>query len=73
MDRATKIKEASERMRKISDTIKPMMPPGNGYILLTFDYGEKGELHYLSSARREDSIKVLEEFLVRLKANKGGN
>jgi hypothetical protein len=40
--------------------------PGYGFAFLLFSYGEKGDLFYLSTAQREDMIKLLDEFKAKL-------
>lgn len=40
-------------------------PPGVGYALLFFDFGEGGNLAYMSNGDREDMVKALEELLER--------
>ena len=36
-----------------------------GFVVLVFKFGEDGGLAYLSNARREDGIKMLQEFIER--------
>ena len=36
-----------------------------GFNLLLFDFGEKGNLFYISNAKREDIINVMKEFIAR--------
>jgi len=40
-------------------------PLGLGFNLLLFDFGEKGNLFYISNAKREDIINVMKEFIAR--------
>jgi len=39
-----------------------------GLMLLVFEFGDQGNLAYISNAQREDMIAVVEEWLARTKA-----
>lgn len=54
-------------LRRIGEDLKRQMPPNVGFTLLMFDYGENGNMFYLSSAQRADMIKAMEEFLSKNK------
>lgn len=61
--------QAEEKLRTIGRLMKDTMPPGWGFAFFVFTY-EPGSFFYTSSAGdREDMIKLLEEFLVKLKGN----
>lgn len=45
----------------LGHTIGKGLPEGVGFTLLMFDYGEKGNLAYISSAKREDMVHTLRE------------
>lgn len=55
-------------LRDLGRTVKKMMPTGWGFTLFMFDYGDMGSLFYLSSAKREDMLKVLREFIKKEEA-----
>jgi hypothetical protein len=71
----SKIKETREerearaalerRVHEIGRTIASQLPPGVGFTLLLFTYGNNGALAYLSSADRADVTKVMKEFIAR--------
>lgn len=71
--------EAEQAMRELARAIKQTMPQGFGFTLFLFRYGsapgkDRGELFYLSSANREDMMKMLKEFITRQeKAKERGN
>jgi hypothetical protein len=50
--------------RNMADTLKQELPKGVGFALFLFDYGGKGRLTYLSTARREDMIRTIGAWLV---------
>ena len=54
-------------MKRIMDKIKSEVPPGFGITVLVLSYGEGGETHYASTARREDMMLALREFLYKNK------
>jgi hypothetical protein len=51
----------------LGDVLKARTP-GAGFALLLFDFGEKGNIAYVSNANREDMIEALGELLGNLKA-----
>lgn len=53
----------TETANKLARVIKGSMPEGWGFALLLFTYGEGGQMVWLSSADREDMLKVLQEFI----------
>lgn len=55
--------EAEKALREIGEYIKGMVPAGMGFSLLLFDYGPDGSMFYMSSAKREDMIKAMKEFI----------
>ncbi len=56
--------EADEiTLRKLGNLIKDKVPPGMGFALLMFDYGKKGDMFYISSAKRSDMIAAMKEFI----------
>src|SRR5215470_1427573 len=40
----------------------PVRPKKTGFMLLMFKFGEPGRANYISNARIEDGVKVLEEY-----------
>lgn len=51
-----------KQTKDIATKVKSMLPPGKGFILFAFDFGEGGNLAYASNAQREDVIKALDEW-----------
>lgn len=54
------------RLREIGREIRAKLPNGFGFTLMIFSYGEGGDFFYISSAMREDMIKMMEEFKQKL-------
>jgi hypothetical protein len=52
-------------LREIGNKIRSQIPPGWGFTLFIFSYGEGGATFYLSTANRDDMIKALREFIAR--------
>ena len=52
--------------RVVGVRIEQALPPGVGFTLLLFTFGEGGWLTYLSSAQRADMIRTLREALAKL-------
>lgn len=64
--------EIAQVMRDLGRKLKQTMPAGWGFTLLMFDFHEgpgKGSLFYISSARREDMVKSMREFLAKEAGN----
>jgi hypothetical protein len=59
--------EVEKVLRGIGNTLKPVMPEGWGFTVLMFDYSDTpdGSMFYLSSAKREDMIKAMKEFIAK--------
>lgn len=55
-------------LREVAEFAKTRMPLGMGFTLLMFDFGEGGNMFYISNAQREDVLKSMQEFIDK---NKG--
>jgi len=64
-----KQQEAQDMLKVIGRAMKDGCPPGYGFCFFLFSYGEGGNFFYTSSAQRGDVVKLLEEFIVKLKGN----
>ena len=53
------------QVRAIADHVKALLPVGSGFILMCFNFGQQGNLSYVSNAHRDDTIRVLREWLKR--------
>ncbi len=50
--------------RGYADAFQDVVPPGVGFAIFLFDFGEKGNTAYVSTAKREDMVRLLKEWLV---------
>jgi hypothetical protein len=65
--------EIESALRTIAADIKPHIPHGFGFTLLFFSYGQtglpgegkEGSMFYISTGRREDMIRAMQEFIAR--------
>jgi hypothetical protein len=57
--------EVESKLRELSEHIGARLPEGWGFTLLLFSYGPDGNLFYMSSAEREDVVKVMKEWIAR--------
>lgn len=48
---------------EIGTFIASVLPHGVGFALLVYDFGEKGNLGYVSNGKREDMLKAMREFI----------
>lgn len=49
--------------QEIGRLIASQMPPGWGFALLVFTFGDGGTMTYISNAQREDMLKAMQEFM----------
>lgn len=54
-------------LRKLANQLKEQMPEGWGFTLQIFSYGENGVNFYISTANRDDMIRLMQEFINREK------
>jgi hypothetical protein len=45
----------------LGQTLKEILPPGFGFALMLFDFGDTGSFAYASNADREDFLRLLDE------------
>jgi hypothetical protein len=57
--------EIADILRRTGRVFKASMPEGWGFAMLVFSYGEGGTLSYISSAERDDVVKVMREFIAK--------
>jgi hypothetical protein len=63
--------EVRAKLPQIARQIKEALPPCWGLALMVFPFdGREGNLNYISTAKREDVVKVLRDFLERVEADK---
>lgn len=61
--------EIKARLRAIGESIKKTLPPNFGFALHIFEYGDGGDMFFISSAARADYIRLLREFISRYEEN----
>jgi hypothetical protein len=54
-----------KHLRDVGDAIAEDMPKGWGFTLFMFEYGPGGTTVYLSTAKREDMLRELRDWLDR--------
>lgn len=54
-------------LRDLGRKIKSLMPEGWGFTLMIFNFGDKGNMFYISSAERKDMVEAMNEFIERNK------
>lgn len=69
MTKFGKMEELNEQvefaLRETAEFIKSTgrLPKGMGFVLLMFDFGDKGNMFYISDAQRDDVLKSMQEFI----------
>jgi len=53
----------------IAKRIGASLDPGWGFLLMLFEYGEKGSMFYISSAERGDCMRMAQEWIDKQKAS----
>lgn len=61
--------KAEAMLKEIGTLLKAACPPGYGFSLLVFTFGEGGNMFYSSNARREDMIRAMQEFIAKFREN----
>lgn len=57
-----KLQRDIEQLRRpLADVIQTALPIGAGFTLIMFGYGDSGACTYISTADRQDNVKVLRE------------
>lgn len=58
-----------QQCRQLAKGLRPQLPAGVGFALFLFDFGAAGNLAYVSTAHREDTIRLIEEWLAGVKGD----
>lgn len=56
-------------VREIGGSLQESLPKHIGFGLFFFDFGDAGNLAYISNAEREDMVAALYELVAQLEAN----
>lgn len=73
MNREQVEEKVKGKMQTIARKVKEELPKNWGFIVLTFEFGEKGQLVYVSDADRKDVIEVMKEFIEKTEQNYGND
>lgn len=68
MNRAN-LEKAEIEAKNLARELKSKLPIGWGFTIVLYNYGGDGFMTYLSTGKREDCIKMLEELLTKIKTN----
>lgn len=55
--------DVRDTMNRLGNLIGHQLPPGWGFALMIYQYGDDGALTWISSAEREGMLKMLQEFM----------
>jgi hypothetical protein len=61
--------EIQRKLNEIAGMLHAKMPEGWGFTLLLFEYSPKDSLFYISSAKREDMMNAMREFIRKFGLN----
>lgn len=62
-----KPEELPKKMQAAHAAVRKMFPPHTGVLIIAFDFGEGGGLSYISNGDREGSLKMLEEWIAKIR------
>ena len=57
--------KAEAVLARIGDSLRECMPKGYGFMLMIFSYGAGGNLFYASSGKRDDVVRMMQEFIAK--------
>lgn len=59
---------SKEYLQDMAEMLEAKLPDNHGFILLTFEFGDRHDrlLTYTASGQREDCIKAMKEWLIRV-------
>lgn len=60
-------------LKDIAGIIQQMIPKNYGFIFMTYEHKNLGQLMYVSNSNRDDVVKCLEEFIEKTKDNYGND
>lgn len=60
---------AEKAAQAVAGVINTALPPGYGFALLAFSFGEGGYLTHVSNANRADLVRVLREAADKIERN----
>ena len=64
--------ELQRDARAIGKRIAASLPEGTGFALLVFEFGQTGNLAWISNGERTDMLNALREFIVRVELGQAG-
>ena len=57
--------KAEKALKEIGELLGKAMPEGYGFNFLMFNFGEGGNMFYISNAQRADMLKAMKEFIAK--------
>lgn len=57
--------EIKKTMTDIGGVIAGVLPENWGFTLLIFEYGDKGDMFYISKSERKQMIEAMKEFIAK--------
>lgn len=58
--------DTTDRMQDAARALAVILPPGTGFIIMAFDFGQvpgTSRLEYVSNGKREDVVNCMKEFI----------
>ena len=64
------LKTMEQSARDMAETVRVTAPPGAGFALVVFNFGPRGEMTYVSTGDRNDTIGMLDSLVQTLKTER---
>ena len=61
------------RLQSIAEKVNNELPTGFGFVVLSFAFGNQGQMMYVSNANREDIVKAMKEWIEKTENNYGND
>ncbi len=61
----TMTREVKASGEKLAQVIDAALPPGHGFALLIVEFGDEGNLSWISNVERDDMIATMKDFIPR--------
>lgn len=61
------------RLQRIAEKVNNELPTGFGFVVLSFAFGNPGQMMYVSNANREDIVKAMKEWIEKTENNYGND
>lgn len=73
MDQKDAEEIVKSKMQNIAKKVNDELPTGFGFVVLSFVFGNPGQMMYVSNANREDIVQAMKEWIEKTENNYGND